>query len=53
MNNTCKDMQQEENSKMTLEELRRMVTELVWKVEDEKTQRRIWAQLERAWAAQW
>lgn len=53
MNNTCKDMQQGENGKMTLEELRRMVTELVWKVEDEKTQRRIWAQLERAWAAQW
>lgn len=52
MDNGCKIMQEQKNE-MTLEELRRMVTELVWKVQDEKTQRRIWAQLERAWAAQW
>lgn len=52
MNNECKDMQQGENGKMTLEELRRMVTEMTWKVEDRIALLLAWGRLEKAWEKQ-
>lgn len=52
MNNTCKDMQQEENGKMTLEELRRIVTEMAWEVKDRIALLKAWGILERAWEKQ-
>lgn len=52
MNNTCKDMQQEENGKMTVEELRRMVTEMAWVVEDRIALLKTWGILQKAWEKQ-
>ena len=52
MNNECKDMQKEENGKMTLEELRRIVTEMAWEVKDRIALLKAWGILERAWEKQ-
>lgn len=49
MNNECKTMQQGEKGRMTVEELRRMVTEMAWKVQDREALLRAWGILEKVW----